>query len=202
VRHAGRLGDSRELEVERPDARLEQPNAGPEHDRDEMDLDLVQVARPQALLPVLAPQTITFLSPAAAFARSIAASTPSVTKARFGAASRATRSGMSWAGTNIGTANGGAATQPFSWSPRSNVRRPITTAQVVRNSSSTSSTPRPGSPPRIHAWMRSSSSFGPAMKPSSDIDMSVLIWTGELFQLNIEAQRFLDRFGLNFFSEV
>jgi hypothetical protein len=30
----------------------------------------------------------------------------------------------------------------------------------------------------------------------------VLIWTGELFQLNIEAQRFLDRFGLNFFSEV
>jgi hypothetical protein len=26
--------------------------------------------------------------------------------------------------------------------------------------------------------------------------------TGELFQLNIEAQRFLDRFGLNFFSEV
>jgi cytochrome c-type biogenesis protein len=34
------------------------------------------------------------------------------------------------------------------------------------------------------------------------IVMGVLIWTGELFQLNIEAQRFLDRFGLNFFSEV
>jgi cytochrome c-type biogenesis protein len=34
------------------------------------------------------------------------------------------------------------------------------------------------------------------------IAMGVLIWTGELFQLNIEAQRFLDRFGLNFFSEV
>ncbi|MGH2845763.1 MAG: cytochrome c biogenesis CcdA family protein [Thermoleophilaceae bacterium] len=32
--------------------------------------------------------------------------------------------------------------------------------------------------------------------------MGVLIWTGELFQLNIEAQRFLDRLGLNFFSEV
>jgi cytochrome c-type biogenesis protein len=30
------------------------------------------------------------------------------------------------------------------------------------------------------------------------IAMGVLIWTGELFQLNIEAQRFLDRFGLNF----
>jgi hypothetical protein len=34
------------------------------------------------------------------------------------------------------------------------------------------------------------------------IVMGVLIWTRELFQLNIEAQRFLDRFGLNFFSEV
>jgi cytochrome c-type biogenesis protein len=34
------------------------------------------------------------------------------------------------------------------------------------------------------------------------IVMGVLIWTGELFQLNIEAQRFLDRFGLNFFSDV
>jgi cytochrome c-type biogenesis protein len=32
--------------------------------------------------------------------------------------------------------------------------------------------------------------------------MGVLIWTGELFQLNIEAQRFLDRLGLNFFAEV
>jgi cytochrome c-type biogenesis protein len=34
------------------------------------------------------------------------------------------------------------------------------------------------------------------------IVMGVLIWTGELFQLNIESQRFLDRFGLNFFSDV
>ena len=34
------------------------------------------------------------------------------------------------------------------------------------------------------------------------IVMGVLIWTGELFQLNIEAQRFLDRFGLNFFNDV
>jgi cytochrome c-type biogenesis protein len=32
--------------------------------------------------------------------------------------------------------------------------------------------------------------------------MGVLIYTGELFQLNIEAQRFLDRFGLNFFADV
>lgn len=32
--------------------------------------------------------------------------------------------------------------------------------------------------------------------------MGVLIWTGELFQLNIEAQRFLDRVGLNFFNQV
>ncbi|MCA1698447.1 MAG: cytochrome c biogenesis protein CcdA [Actinobacteria bacterium] len=34
------------------------------------------------------------------------------------------------------------------------------------------------------------------------IVMGVLIWTGELFQLNIEAQRLLDRLGLNFFADV
>jgi cytochrome c-type biogenesis protein len=32
--------------------------------------------------------------------------------------------------------------------------------------------------------------------------MGVLVYTGELFQLNIEAQKLLDRFGLNFFSDV
>lgn len=34
------------------------------------------------------------------------------------------------------------------------------------------------------------------------IAMGVLIYTGELFQLNIEAQKLLDRFGLNFFQSV
>jgi cytochrome c-type biogenesis protein len=34
------------------------------------------------------------------------------------------------------------------------------------------------------------------------VTMGVLIWTGELFQLNIQAQQLLDRFGINFFSEV
>jgi cytochrome c-type biogenesis protein len=34
------------------------------------------------------------------------------------------------------------------------------------------------------------------------IAMGVLIWTGELFQLNIEAQRFLDQLGLNFLNDV
>ena len=34
------------------------------------------------------------------------------------------------------------------------------------------------------------------------IAMGVLIWTGELFRLNAEAQQFLDRFGLNFFADV
>ncbi|MGD9736710.1 MAG: cytochrome c biogenesis CcdA family protein [Solirubrobacterales bacterium] len=32
--------------------------------------------------------------------------------------------------------------------------------------------------------------------------MGILIWTGELFRLNIEAQRFLESIGLDFFSEV
>jgi hypothetical protein len=32
--------------------------------------------------------------------------------------------------------------------------------------------------------------------------MGVLIWTGELFLLNSEAQQFLDGLGLNFFSDV
>lgn len=34
------------------------------------------------------------------------------------------------------------------------------------------------------------------------IVMGVLIWTGELFRLNIEAQRFLEGVGLDFFSDV
>jgi cytochrome c-type biogenesis protein len=34
------------------------------------------------------------------------------------------------------------------------------------------------------------------------IAMGVLVYTGELFQLNIEAQKLLDRFGLNFFQEI
>ncbi|HZA88839.1 MAG TPA: cytochrome c biogenesis protein CcdA [Solirubrobacterales bacterium] len=34
------------------------------------------------------------------------------------------------------------------------------------------------------------------------IVMGVLVYTGELFQLNIEAQKLLDSVGLNFFSEV
>jgi cytochrome c-type biogenesis protein len=34
------------------------------------------------------------------------------------------------------------------------------------------------------------------------IVMGVLVYTNELFQLNIEAQKLLDRFGLNFFNEV
>jgi cytochrome c-type biogenesis protein len=34
------------------------------------------------------------------------------------------------------------------------------------------------------------------------IVMGVLVYTGELFQLNIEAQQLLDRVGLNFFDDV
>jgi cytochrome c-type biogenesis protein len=34
------------------------------------------------------------------------------------------------------------------------------------------------------------------------IAMGVLIWTGELFQLNIQAQRLLDSVGINFFNSV
>jgi cytochrome c-type biogenesis protein len=34
------------------------------------------------------------------------------------------------------------------------------------------------------------------------IAMGVLIWTGELFTLNVEAQRLLSRLGLNFFNEI
>ena len=34
------------------------------------------------------------------------------------------------------------------------------------------------------------------------IAMGALIWTGELFRLNIEAQRVLDDLGLNFFNDV
>jgi hypothetical protein len=32
--------------------------------------------------------------------------------------------------------------------------------------------------------------------------MGVLIWTGELFQLNIQAQRALESIGVDFFNSV
>jgi hypothetical protein len=32
--------------------------------------------------------------------------------------------------------------------------------------------------------------------------LGVLVLTGELFRLNIQAQQLLDRFGLNFFKSV
>jgi cytochrome c-type biogenesis protein len=34
------------------------------------------------------------------------------------------------------------------------------------------------------------------------IAMGVLIWTGELFQLNIQAQRALEGLGVDFFNSV
>ncbi len=34
------------------------------------------------------------------------------------------------------------------------------------------------------------------------IAMGVLVLTGELFRLNLEAQQFLDSLGLNFFQDV
>jgi hypothetical protein len=34
------------------------------------------------------------------------------------------------------------------------------------------------------------------------IAMGILVWTGELFQLNIQAQHLLDRLGLDFFNAV
>jgi hypothetical protein len=32
--------------------------------------------------------------------------------------------------------------------------------------------------------------------------MGVLVWSGELFRLNIEAQRVMDDLSINFFNEV
>ena len=34
------------------------------------------------------------------------------------------------------------------------------------------------------------------------IGIGILVLTGELFRLNIEAQKLLDEWGLNFFQEV
>ncbi len=61
------------------------------------------------------------------------------------------------------------------------------------------------------AFARMSRAFGPVKRHYGAlmaaggivlIAMGVLIWTGELFQLNIEAQRLLDGAGLNFFADV
>jgi hypothetical protein len=32
--------------------------------------------------------------------------------------------------------------------------------------------------------------------------MGILVWTGELFRLNVEVQGWLDDLGLNFWNEV
>jgi len=34
------------------------------------------------------------------------------------------------------------------------------------------------------------------------ISIGVLVLTGELFRLNVEVQKFLDQFNLNFFQEI
>jgi cytochrome c-type biogenesis protein len=34
------------------------------------------------------------------------------------------------------------------------------------------------------------------------VAMGVLVWTGELFQLNIQAQRLLDSLGITFFDSI
>ena len=34
------------------------------------------------------------------------------------------------------------------------------------------------------------------------IAMGVLVWTGELFQINIQAQQALDSLGINFFNTI
>jgi cytochrome c-type biogenesis protein len=34
------------------------------------------------------------------------------------------------------------------------------------------------------------------------IAMGALVWTGELFQLNIKAQHLLDSLGLDFFNSI
>ena len=78
---AGSVDDTRgfEVDVVGPEV-VEQPDAGAEQDGDEVDLDLVEEAGPQALLGTAAPMRPTSLSPATALACAMALSTPSVTK--------------------------------------------------------------------------------------------------------------------------
>lgn len=52
------------------------------------------------------------------------------------------------------------------------------------------------------AWVKRHYSAIMASGGAVLIVMGVLIWTGELFRLNIEAQRFLESVGLDFFSDV
>jgi cytochrome c-type biogenesis protein len=55
---------------------------------------------------------------------------------------------------------------------------------------------------RSFAWMKRH--YRPIQIASGVVlvAMGALVYTNELFRLNIEAQRFLDQFGLNFFQEV
>lgn len=82
VRDTGRVHDADRLQVDSFDAQVvEQADTGPEEHRHDVNLDLIEEPGPQTLLGgTLAPASLTYLSPAAAFARATALSRPSVTK--------------------------------------------------------------------------------------------------------------------------
>ena len=139
----------------------------------------------------LAPTTPTSLSPATAFACSMALSRPSVTNVN-GDPSETHSCGPVWVTTKTGTSKGCLPPHPL---VRSNVLRPVTNAPVVlrvsRRSSALSGETLNTisvlgslysvSPPEYHAKSRSppsprgasGPSFGPARKQSSDVECPV-----------------------------
>src|SRR5919107_3555074 len=139
----------------------------------------------------LAPITPTSLSPATAFACSMALSRPSVTNVN-GDPSETSSCGTVWVTTKTGTSKGCLPPHPL---VRSNVLRPVTNAPVVlrvsRRSSALSGETLNTisvlgslysvSPPEYHAKSRSppsprgasGPSFGPAINPSSDVECPV-----------------------------
>jgi hypothetical protein len=109
----------------------EERHAGAEHDRCQVDTQLVDQIRLQACPAMVPALTETSRSPAAAWACAIAFSRPSVTKVN-GASGYAQSAGGSCVNTNTASPTGGRPFQPL---VRSNRRRPITPAPMFDHAS-------------------------------------------------------------------
>src|SRR6266511_5182413 len=125
------------------------------------------------------PMTITVFPAAAARACSSALSMPSVTNVYEVPPSRFSLAADRWETTKHGAWNVGLS--PQGPTPTSNTRRPITSAPTFAKDSTSNASASSGVlPENIHSWSlsppspsgRSTSTFGPATKPSRDTDNS------------------------------
>jgi hypothetical protein len=146
VRDAGGLDHPGRLQLDLPAARvLEQADAAAEEQGRDVDLDLVEQARPQALLrDARASGNADILAPGGRPRLRTALSMPSVTKVNVVPRSLASGSRSACVTTKTGLWNGGPSPHPCALS---NIRLPSTTAPEAFKPSSTTSELEFVSPP-------------------------------------------------------